>query len=131
MLAHVRMNDQAKKILICDDDDTLLGLIEAILQGAGYDVVTAEDGFECLDRFSAERPDMLIIDIDMPNKNGFEVLEELTRAGSLGRMPLFVLSGRERKEDLERAQSFGARGFIVKPFSGDVLIGKVKEAFAS
>ena len=122
------MVSSPKKILICDDDDTLLGLIEAILMGAGYTVITAEDGYECLDKYASEKPDMLIVDIDMPNKNGFEVLEELARQGALNKQPLFMLSGRERKEDLERASSLGAKGFIVKPFSGEALIDQVRGA---
>ena len=121
----------AAKILVCDDDDTLVVLLEALLSSAGYEVVTAEDGFACLEKFHTEKPDMLVIDIDMPNKNGFEVLEQLSREGSLAGRPLMVLSGRERKEDVERAHHFGAKAFVTKPFNGDTLVRMIKEVLES
>ena len=119
--------DPGRKILVCDDDDTLVVLLESLLETAGYLVVTAEDGFDCLDKFHAEKPDMLIIDIDMPHKNGFEVIDQLSREGALRDRPLMVLSGRERKEDVERAHQYGAKAFVTKPFNGDTLVRMVHE----
>ena len=123
--------ESTKKILICDDDDTLVGLLETLLEMAGYTVVTAGDGVQALEMFESEGPDLLIIDIDMPHKNGFEVLEELSIRGALGSKPLLVLSGRERKEDLARAEQFGAKGFIIKPFNGEDLVDKVRSVFSN
>jgi CheY-like chemotaxis protein len=119
------------KLLVCDDDDTLVALLESILSGAGYEVITAEDGFQCLEKFHAEKPDMLILDLDMPQKTGFEVLEQLSREGALRERPLLVLTGRERKEDVERATGYGAKAFITKPFNGDTLLRMVAEILSA
>jgi CheY-like chemotaxis protein len=119
------------KLLVCDDDDTLVALLESILSGAGYEVVTAEDGVQCLEKFHAEKPDMLILDLDMPQKTGFEVIEQLSKEGALRDRPLLVLTGRERKEDVERAMTQGAKAFITKPFNGDTLLRMVAEILSA
>lgn len=120
-----------KKILVCDDDDTLVGLLESLLETAGYDVITAEDGFECVEKFVSEKPDLLILDLDMPRKTGFDVLDDLKRRGEAGNgVPVFVLSGRERQEDVQRASQFGVVGYITKPFSGESFLQRVRDAFS-
>lgn len=123
-----RPKGSLKRILVCDDDDTIVELLTAILEEAGYEVTGAEHGKEGIDKFREENPDMMIVDIDMPHKDGFEVMEELTRDGSLNKIPFFVVSAHERKEDLKRAEGYGAKQFLTKPFEADTLVKLVQEA---
>ena len=117
-----------KTVLVCDDDETLLDLLEVIFKTAGYAVLAASNGHECLRTLEEHDPDLMIIDLNMPVINGFEVLEALSREGSeLGRRPFFVLSAHERKQDVERVKSLGARDYIVKPFDVEELMRRVRE----
>ena len=125
--ARKKPRNGAKSVLVCDNDETLVELLEILFKTAGYGVLTALDGRECLKVLESCDPDLMIIGLDMPVKNGFEVIEELAGCGELGRRPFFALSAQERKPDIERVKSLGAQDCLVKPFDAEALMRRVKE----
>ena len=115
-------NTLPKKILVCEDDECLIQLLQMVLEGSGYAFVGAHDGEAGLESFYAERPDVMILDIDMPRKDGFQVLQEIRDAGALNGTKVFFLSGKEKKADLERARQLGAFAYMIKPFNCEALV---------
>jgi DNA-binding response OmpR family regulator len=111
------------KILIADDDRDLLALIAFTLTQAGYFVVRAADGETALRAFDAEAPDFVVLDINMPGANGFQVCEAIR---TKSRVPIMMLTVRGEEEDLVRALELGADDFLTKPFSPRTLLARIK-----
>jgi DNA-binding response OmpR family regulator len=112
------------KILVVDDDLELLGLIAYTLRQAGYLVIEAADGQDGLARFEAERPDLAILDVNLPRLNGFELLKRIRAAGS--RTPVMMLTVRSGEEDQVRGLDLGADDYLGKPFSPRALLARVR-----
>ena len=111
------------KILVVDDDLELLRLIAFALRQAGYLVVEAQDGPSALEGFDRERPDLVILDVNMPRLNGFEILKRI-RGGST--TPVMMLTVRSTEEDQVRGLDLGADDYLAKPFSPRTLLARVR-----
>lgn len=111
------------KILVADDDRDLLELVAFSLAQAGFLTLKAPDGDAALRIFAAESPDLLILDINMPGRSGFQVCEEVRRRS---RVPVMMLTVRGAEEDLVRALELGADDYLNKPFSPRTLLARVK-----
>jgi len=111
------------KILVADDDRDLLGLIAFALTQAGFLVEQAADGGEALKLFESAAPELVLLDINMPVMNGFQVCEKI-RARS--RVPVMMLTVRGEEEDLVRALELGADDYLTKPFSPRTLVARIK-----
>jgi len=111
------------KILIADDDRDLLSLIAFALTQAGYIVEQATDGGEAVKLFESAAPELVLLDINMPVANGFQVCERI-RARS--HVPIMMLTVRGEEEDLVRALELGADDYLTKPFSPRTLIARIK-----
>jgi DNA-binding response OmpR family regulator len=114
-----------RRVLVAEDDPGIRELIRARLTTAGYDTHTAHNGREALQRMRALKPDGLILDINMPELDGFGVLEALKAEEVLKRIPVLVLTARHGAEDVKRAVGLGAKDFLTKPFNDGQLIGRV------
>lgn len=118
-----------KKILVIDDDIQLNGMICEILNSAGYEVRSANNGVEGLQQFMKERPDLVITDIYMPEKEGLETIRELRQVDRAIRI-LVVSGGCPRvnlPEMFAMAEMFGADAVLPKPFAVGTFLQKVKE----
>ena len=111
------------KIMVADDDRDLLGLIAFTLTQAGYLAIKAADGQTALRAFDAESPELVVLDINMPGANGFQVCEAI-RAKS--QVPIMMLTVRGEEEDLVRALELGADDYLTKPFSPRTLLARIK-----
>jgi len=111
------------KILIADDDHDLLALIAFTLTQSGYAVVKAIDGTAALQQYQDESPDLVVLDINMPGANGFEVCAKIREQS---RVPVMMLTVRGEEEDLVKALELGADDYLNKPFSPRTLIARVK-----
>ena len=111
------------KILVADDDRDLLELVAFSLAQSGFLMLKAQDGENALRIFTAEAPDLLILDINMPGLTGFEVCEAVRRKS---RVPVMMLTVRGEEEDLVRALELGADDYLNKPFSPRTLLARVK-----
>lgn len=118
---------QSKKVLVCDDDENLVHIIERLLVKRGFAVVKANDGGECLEKLKEEKPDLLLLDIDMPKLNGFQILEALAGDPGLAPPGVIVVSAHQKADDELRAYKLGAKKFIVKPFNCVHLVDEVQK----
>src|SRR5688572_19653675 len=105
-----------KKILIADDDRALVQMLSVGLRGAGYDVVSAVDGYYAFSAAVNQQPDLLILDIHMPAGSGFNVLERMYRSEGAQRAPVIYMSGDKSAQVQSVAERFGAFALIHKPF---------------
>ena len=120
------------RILVADDDPEMLRATTLVLESGGFQISAARDGIEALSKVEADKPDLLILDLMMPEMDGFEVLKRLgerKRTGR-GRIPVLGLSaGREgsrpRRYELETSSDLGADGYLEKPISPPLLLNEV------
>ena len=116
----------AKKILIADDEPNIVISLEFLLRREGYEVVVAQDGAEALAQVRAERPDMAILDVMMPHRNGFEVCQDLRQDPEFKDMRIMMLTAKGRDTEVSKGIALGADVYMTKPFSTKELIAKVK-----
>ncbi len=121
-----------KKILLIDDEEDILTTISMRLESAGYAVVTAKDGNEGLDLFAKEKPDLILLDVMLPNMNGYRMLQKLkekTKQHGLKRIkpPVIIITAKgEGVKDLFEME--GITDYIVKPFESKDLLDRIKKA---
>jgi DNA-binding response OmpR family regulator len=119
-----------KKILIVDDEDDILHFLELVLREKGYDVATASGGHEALTKAQLERPDLVLLDIMMPQMDGWEVLKLLRVDDGTRAIPVAMLSARTEAKDRVQGLQEGAIDYICKPFSLQELLGKIETIFS-
>ena len=116
-----------KKVLIVDDEPNIVLSVEFLMQRDGLDVVTASDGQEAVDLLACTAPDLMILDVMMPRKNGFEVCAEVRADPKFSGMPILMLTAKGREAEMKKGLSLGADAYITKPFSTHELVAKVHE----
>ena len=116
---------ETKKAVLCDDDKTTALIIRRLLAKIGFSVFIAGDGDEGLALIHAEKPQLLILDLDMPVKNGIAVLEDLQKA-PVDDLYTIILSSHEDQQVHDQVQALGAEEIVVKPFTPADLVKKVK-----
>jgi len=119
-----------KKILVVDDEDDILHFLELVLGEKGYEVITAATAQEALTRAQVERPDLVLLDIMMPQMDGWEVLKLLRLEGETAQIPVAMLSARTDARDRVQGLQEGAVDYICKPFSLPELLGKIEAIFS-
>jgi DNA-binding response OmpR family regulator len=116
-----------KKILICEDDKFLSNAYKVKFTKRGYEVRQAYDGVETVKALSEYSPDIIILDLIMPVKDGFSVLEDISKNDTWKKIPCIVASNLGQPEDLHRAQALGAKEYVIKTdLSIDRLVNKVE-----
>jgi CheY-like chemotaxis protein len=115
-----------KRILVADDEPHLIRSISFVLNKAGYEVCTANDGEEALKKLVDFKPELIFLDIMMPKKNGYEVCEEIRQMPEYKDTHIIVLSAKGGDIDKEKAFNVGANEFISKPFSPLEVISRLK-----
>jgi len=116
-----------KKILVVDDDLDTVEIIRLKLEAAGYKVVTARDGYECIAKCQEVEPDLLIIDIMMPKLSGFKVVKLLKSDKKLAVMPIIMLTARTQEADRQIARDIEADKYMTKPFDPDEVLKTVEQ----
>jgi len=112
----------AKRILVVDDDEMVLMALEELLKPEGYDIEAVSSGVEALKRLDEESYDLLILDVIMPEINGFELCERIREKEKYKEIPIVFLTAKSRDEDKIRGLEAGANLFLSKPISPDKLI---------
>jgi two-component system chemotaxis response regulator CheY len=116
------------KFLIVDDFSTMRRIVRGLLKESGYhNAEEAEDGVIALQKLRNDRYGFVVSDINMPNMNGFELLNAIKADAQLKHLPVLMVTAEARKEDIERAAQDGAAGYIVKPFTKATLEEKVQK----
>jgi two-component system alkaline phosphatase synthesis response regulator PhoP len=121
----------AKKILAVDDERHIVRLVQVNLERQGYEVVTAFDGKEALEKVSSEQPDLIVLDVMMPYMDGFEVLQNLKRDPNTRDIPVIMLTAKAQDADVFRGWQSGVDCYLTKPFNPMELIAFVKRIFKS
>ncbi|MBF0122141.1 MAG: response regulator [Candidatus Omnitrophica bacterium] len=114
-----------KKILIADDDKGFVRLLGVFLQKQGYEIVIAHDGAEALQKMQKMSPDLVLLDIVMPNVNGYAFVLEVKKLKDLAQVPIIVLTYKEQLEDIFKLE--GVKEYIVKPFEHKDLLEKIQK----
>jgi len=115
-------------ILLVEDDSFFRKFYAQKLTEKGYQIEEAGDGVEGLEKIRTKKPDIVVLDIIMPNKDGFEVLEALSQDDSLKKIPVLVFSTLGQESDMEKAKKLGAVDFVNKSlFDLDELVAKIKQ----
>ena len=115
-----------KRILVVDDERQIIRMLRASLQSSGYEVLTANNGVEGLEKFGSGRPDLIITDLAMPEMNGLELTQAVRR---LDRTPIIVLSVRDTDVMKVKALDEGADDYLTKPFSMPELLARIRAQF--
>ena len=119
-----------KKILLADDSITIQKVIELTFSDEDFEVVTVGNGRLAIERLPEARPDLVLCDIIMPEKDGYEVCDFIKKSPELAHIPVLLLTGAFEPFDQERAARVGCDGFLAKPFEPQTLIAKVKDLLA-
>jgi CheY-like chemotaxis protein len=118
----------AKKIMVVDDEESLLELVSAILKEEGYEVVTAASGQECLEKLSTMKPDLILLDMMMPGMSGREVCESIRKdPKTKGLKVAFITVAKFSETGKETLTEMKVLDYITKPFENDDLIRRVKK----
>ncbi|HKN47817.1 MAG: hypothetical protein DMF78_01600 [Acidobacteria bacterium] len=116
-----------KKILLADDSITIQKVIELTFSDEDFEVVTVGNGRAAIEKVQDVRPDLVLCDIIMPEKDGYEVCDFIKKTPGLGHIPVLLLTGAFEPFDQDRASRVGCDGFLAKPFEPQTLIAKVKD----
>lgn len=110
-------------VLVVDDEQRILNFLSSKLKVSGYEVLTATNAFEALEAVQAQEPDLVVLDVLMPRKDGFETLKELRTFSSV---PVIILSAKGANADKVKGLSLGADDYLAKPFSPDELVARIE-----
>jgi twitching motility two-component system response regulator PilH len=115
-----------KKILICDDSIAEVKLMQTVLERAGYWSVAINDSTQIERTIEIERPALILLDVVMPQRNGFQVCRDLKANPEFGRIPVILVSSKDGDSDKFWGQQQGADGYVVKPYTPEQLLGAVQ-----
>jgi len=117
-----------KKVLIVEDEDLIIDLLKKKLLQENYDVLTAHDGEEGLKVLRETKPDIVLLDIIMPKKNGYEVMEEMNKDPELKKIPVIIISNSGQPVELDKAKEMGAKDWLIKTeFDPQEVVEKVRK----
>jgi len=120
----------AKKILLVDDERDLVETVTFRLQTSGYEVVSAYDGQEGLDKAKKENPDLIILDLMLPKMDGYKVCRMLKFDEKYNKIPIIMFTARAQESDKKTGEEVKADAYITKPFDPQLLLAKIKELLA-
>jgi two-component system, OmpR family, response regulator len=112
------------RLLVVDDEATILGLLSGSLRLAGFEVVTAASGAEAVRAAASSRPDLVLLDVMMPDGDGFEALRRMRSGGA--EVPVIFLTARDQVSDRVRGFAVGGDDYVTKPFSLEELLGRIR-----
>jgi twitching motility two-component system response regulator PilH len=114
------------KVMVVDDAYSELKLMESILKSAGHEVISLVDGEALEDKMSTERPDVLLLDIVMPKRNGYEILRAVRKDARTKTTPVVLVSSKNQESDKMWGKRQGADEYLAKPFTSDQLLTMVR-----
>ena len=115
------------RVLVADDEPNIVISLEFLMQREGYEVSVAHDGQAALDAIVRDRPDLVLLDVMMPGKSGFDVCQAVRADVSLATVKILMLTAKGRDTDLAKGTALGADAYMTKPFSTKELAARVRE----
>lgn len=125
-MATQKIKTKGAKILVVDDEAELTEIVKDFLEGSGYMVQTETSSDKAISTAKSFRPDLILLDIMMPLKDGYEICKEIKKDPALQNVPVIFLTGKEALEDKQKSYQAGGDLYIKKPFSCESLLGIVK-----
>lgn len=119
------------KILIVDDSPTQLHKLKQLVEGMGHNVVTAEDGTQGIDLANSELPDMILMDVVMPNMNGFQATRSISKNSSTSHIPVVLVTTKDQETDKVWGMRQGAKAYLTKPVDSHQLRSTIDEMLAA
>ncbi|MGP1679882.1 MAG: response regulator transcription factor [Burkholderiales bacterium] len=119
-----------KKILIVDDEPNIVTALEYLLQKSGYEVLLAQDGEAALRQVEQHVPDLVLLDVMMSVKSGYEVCQRMRERADWQQIKIIMLSAKGREAEVNKGLSLGADFYVTKPFSNRDLVAKIGELLA-
>jgi len=119
-----------ERILVVEDEESLLKLESILLSSKGYSVTGVMDGRSALEEVRANRPDLVILDIMLPEIDGFEVCRQIKEDPDTRHIPVLILTAKKNSQDLARGQQVGCDAYITKPFKSAKVLDMVQELLA-
>jgi len=116
-----------KKILIADDEPNIVTALEFLLQRSGYQVLLASDGAAALQQVEQHLPDLVLLDVMMSGKSGYEVCQRMRERADWQQIKIIMLSAKGREAEVNKGLSLGADHYVTKPFSNKDLVAKIDE----
>jgi len=117
----------AKRVLIADDEPNIVASLEFLMEQAGYEVKVAANGQEALELVAAFRPDLVLLDVMMPGKNGYEICQSLKSDPATRAVKVVMLSAKGRDIEVAKGLDLGADAYVTKPFSTRELVARVRD----
>ncbi len=121
----------AKKILIADDEPNIVTALEFLLARGGYEVLIARDGEEALKTLESARPDLVLLDIMMPVKSGYEICKRIRERPEWAHIKVVMLSAKGRDAEVNKGMAMGADLYVTKPFSTRELMEQIRGLLAA
>ncbi|MFP4130270.1 MAG: response regulator transcription factor [Halorhodospira sp.] len=121
----------SQEILIVDDEANIILSLEFLMRQAGFAVRTAEDGEQALAALEEQVPDLVLLDVMMPGKDGYEVCQQIRRRPEWAQLPVIMLTAKGRDVEREKGLAMGADDYITKPFSTQEVVETVHSILAS
>jgi DNA-binding response OmpR family regulator len=116
----------AKKVLIADDEPNIVMSLQFLMEAAGYEVRTVADGAAALRVLDDFRPDLVLLDVMMPTRNGYEICQVIRETPALHGIKVVMLTAKGRDIDAEKGLALGADEYVTKPFATKDLVAKVR-----
>ena len=124
-------SDMRKRVLLIEDEPNIIQAISFILSREGWTVDTHADGLTAMAEVERRKPDVVILDVMLPNRSGFDILQDLRAAPDTADLPVLMLTARGQKRDRELAMRYGASRFMTKPFANSEVLDCVRELTGS
>lgn len=121
----------SKRVLLIEDEPNIIEAIRFLLVREGYNVDTHSDGQTAVKAVRDRSPDMVILDVMLPNRSGYDILQELRAERDRDQLPVLMLTARGQKTDREMAERYGANKFMTKPFANADIVSSVRELLAT
>jgi chemosensory pili system protein ChpA (sensor histidine kinase/response regulator) len=125
--AAVPLADERPTIMVVDDSITIRRVTERLLERAGYRVVLAKDGLDAMAQLQTEKPATILLDIEMPRADGFEVAAFVRNSERLREVPIVMITSRSGEKHRERARQIGVNRYLIKPYQEEQLLGEVRD----
>ena len=125
------MSALPKRVLLVEDDDNLVEMAEMAFKGEGIELLVARNGAEGVERASADKPDLILMDVVMPEMNGYEAAKTIRKKSMTKNIPIFFLTAKGLEPDIKEGKETGADLYLVKPFSPFELMDLIRNFFES
>jgi chemosensory pili system protein ChpA (sensor histidine kinase/response regulator) len=125
------MADERQVVMVVDDSITIRRVTERLLGRAGYRVILAKDGLDAMTQLQTESPHVMLLDIEMPRADGFEVATFVRNNDRIKGLPIVMITSRSGEKHRERARQIGVDRYLIKPYQEDQLLSEVRDLLAA